>query len=120
MTEDQQELIAYPAMNKLDATNNYSLELSMDALCVLHLCAPNDEDGNPVRCYVALGENNRFLGAWDEGYEGYRATPESIRKLTVSSFRVNCSAAEVNMHLRWMEELTIDPTYFHNIPLIPD
>ena len=75
------------------------------ALCVLRLCAPNDINGNPVRCYVALGENNHFLGAWDEGYAGHNATPKSIRELTVYSFRINCSADEVEFHLKWHDEL---------------
>ena len=81
---------------------------SEPCLVVLHLCAPNDRNGNPVRCYVALGENGHFLGAWDEGYLGYNATPESIRMQTVHSFRVNVTAKEVAFHLKWHNELA-DP-----------
>ena len=79
--------------------------MTQPCLVVLHLCAPNDSNGNPVRCYVALGENAHFLGAWDEGYLGYNATPESIRTQTVHSFRINCSPKEVRMHLKWHDEL---------------
>lgn len=78
---------------------------SPTCLTVLRLIAPNDCDGNPMRCYVALGENNRFLGAWKEGYEGYNATPSCIRELTANSFRISCSAEEVIYHLNWHDQL---------------
>ena len=72
---------------------------------VLHVCAPQDIDGNPCCCYVALGENNRFLGAWAEGYSAHNAVPKSIRYLAVSAFRIDATPQQVEAYIKWHDDL---------------
>jgi hypothetical protein len=72
---------------------------------VLHVCAPNDIDGNPCRCYVALGENNRFLGAWPETYAAHNSVPSSIRHLAVSAFHIEAPAKQVEAYIEWHDGL---------------
>jgi len=44
------------------------------------LAAPNDNNGNPRRCYVLFNENGVAVGAWEEGYAGCHALPEHLRQ----------------------------------------
>ena len=68
-------------------------------LTAIHLCAKNDRNGNPRRCYVVLNEHGR-VGVVDEGYKGisglyakypelkgfypesFSTTPEQYQELT--------------------------------------
>lgn len=49
---------------------------------ILHLCASNDDNGNPRRCFVVLSADgfNHVVGVYDEGYLSFRAVPEKYRK----------------------------------------
>ena len=38
---------------------------------VLHLCAPNDTNGNPRRCYVVQSRDGVLYKVIDEGYGGW-------------------------------------------------
>jgi hypothetical protein len=61
---------------------------------VLHLCAPNDRNGNPNRAFVAF-ERNALRGFWAEGYSGCHAVPDQIRELAAFAPRINVSAREL-------------------------
>jgi len=40
---------------------------------VLHLCAENDVNGNPRRCYVVIGPDGAVVAVHDEGHIGHHA-----------------------------------------------
>lgn len=61
---------------------------------VLHLCAPNDRNGNPSRAYVAFSRH-ALRGYWAEGYSGCHAVPEELRELASFAPRINVSAKEL-------------------------
>lgn len=70
-------------------------EISLSGVtAVLHLCAPNDRNGNPNRAYVAF-ERSALRGFWAEGYSGHNAVPESLRELAAFAPRINVSACEL-------------------------
>ena len=47
---------------------------------IVHLCAFNDENGNPRRCYVLYTAEGNVADVWDEGYGGVWSVPEPYRK----------------------------------------
>ena len=57
---------------------------------ILHLCAPNDGNGNPRRCYV-LFTDGRPTHAWDEGYAGSHTVPLQWRALANIAWRIDCT-----------------------------
>ena len=80
----------------------------MKAVAILHLCADNDLNGNPQRCYVALGKNNRFLGAYDEGYMGHNAVPKEMRDLAKTALRIPSTIELYEHFLAWNDQLLED------------
>lgn len=58
---------------------------------MVHLCADNDENGNPQRGYMALvdkGESGRIYQMfWDEGYQGHHAVPQELREAAYQAVR---------------------------------
>lgn len=64
---------------------------------VIHLCAPNDRNGNPNRAYVGF-EGSALRGFWPEGYSGHHAVPEQLRELASFVPRINVTAKELK---RW-------------------
>ena len=91
----------------------------MKAAAVIHLCATNDTNGNPRRCYVALSENGIFLGAFDEGYAGYLAVPKELQKQAQYALRIEVSGDEVEKFLAWHDDLA-EQAYQESNVLIPD
>ena len=80
----------------------------MKAVAILHLCAENDHLGNPQRCYVVLGENNRFLGAYDEGYGAHYTLPVEIRDLAKCALCISCTVEVYEEFLAWSDQLLED------------
>lgn len=68
---------------------------------VLHLCAPNDRNGNPRRAFVVLFDDG-VHAYFDEGYAGAAALPADYRPCV--SWTVNVSAGELR---RWQRESTV-------------
>jgi hypothetical protein len=60
------------------------------------MCANNDYYGNPQRLYVMSDDEGKFIAAWDEGYEGHHAVPESLRNEAYSSQRFDISVTKYN------------------------
>jgi hypothetical protein len=57
-----------------------------------HVCAPNDRNGNPRRCYLVRHmPTGWILAAYDEGYDGYSATPDAIRRESAAGLCFNVS-----------------------------
>lgn len=48
---------------------------------VLHLCAPNDTNGNPRRVFVTIDDDGLITGRYDEGYLGSSAVPQPYQKV---------------------------------------
>lgn len=46
-------------------------------LLAIHLCAPNDTNGNPRRVYVLHDRAGSIVAAIDEGYSGHHAVKEA-------------------------------------------
>ena len=67
---------------------------------ILHMCANNDYYGNPQRLYVMSNDDGLFVKCWDEGYEGYNAVPEELRKEAYLAQRVNVSVTKYKQLLR--------------------
>ena len=67
-----------------------------------HMCAPNDENGNPQRLYAGCFEIKGIptIQCWDEGYLGHHAVPEEYREAAYAAERIEMS--EDQYHL-WME-----------------
>lgn len=81
-----------------------SIDLST-VTTVLHLAAPNDNNGNPRRVFLAFA-GSAFRGYWDEGYSGFHAMPPELRDLALSAPRINVSAAELKSWQRWAADLS--------------
>jgi hypothetical protein len=64
------------------------------------MCAKNDYNGNPQRLYVMSDDEGKFIAAWDEGYEGYNAVPESLRNEAHLAQRFNVSVTKYKKLLR--------------------
>jgi hypothetical protein len=71
---------------------------------MLHVCAPNDTNGNPRRVYVHIVNDkvrgSIVAGAWDEGYEGYKAVPEAYRTMASYSHSVKVSPTEYRAYVK--------------------
>lgn len=71
----------------------------------LHLAAPNTPNGNPNRVYVAIDVVfGDVVGAWDEGYRGTDAIPDSFKGAgfygTSSPLRISVSSSEAKGFLK--------------------
>lgn len=85
-------------------------------MIALHICGPNDANGNPQRAYALLDEDDgcaNVIAVVDEGYEGERAIVRrypSATSANLLSTRINVSAAE---YRRW---LALDPNFARTQP----
>lgn len=76
----------------------------MKGAVAVHICAPNDVNGNPQRCFAVL-QGEDVLAVIDEGYEGegalrgLRASLRASHYIPVSPHRVNVSVTE---YKRWL------------------
>lgn len=68
---------------------------------VLHLCAPNDRNGDPRRAFVVLFDDGAHA-YFAEGYAGATALPADYRPCV--SWTVNVSAGEL---WRWKRGATV-------------
>jgi len=68
-------------------------EFKKNGAKIVHVCAENDINGNPQRLYYDLNKNKSY----DEGYAGFHAVPEHLRK--------DASEAEFNFKLKVTAEL---------------
>ena len=78
---------------------------------IMHLCASNDINGNPQRCYVFANESGQFLAAWNESYKGSDAVPGIFRKDAYSASRSEITAREYKRLLKMLPS----PDYAHEI-----
>ncbi len=60
---------------------------------VIRLNAGNDMKGNPRRVYVAF-DGCDIAGAWNEGYAGFNAVPQELRKLAMEAATLATTATE--------------------------
>lgn len=73
-------------------------------MIAIHICAPNDENGNPQRCYAVVStrpeSNGTVLAVVDEGYEGEHALQQAgWERCGVAHERINVSVEE---YRRWL------------------
>lgn len=73
----------------------------------IHLCAPNDRNGNPNRGYVAFA-GQYFRGYWPESYAGYCSVPAELRELAYVAPRINVSADELRSWANCANDLIPD------------
>lgn len=71
---------------------------------VIRLSASNDCNGNPRRVYVAM-VGGYFIGAWDEGYDGYRSVPAFLLDKAKYCLTFSVTVDEYTRQLSWAEEL---------------
>ncbi len=79
--------------------------MSIHPIFILQLAAPHTPNGNPNRVYVAIDiVFGDIIGAWDEGYSGTAAIPDSFKGAgfygTSSPLRINVRASEAKDFLR--------------------
>jgi hypothetical protein len=67
---------------------------------IKHLCASNDLNGNPQRCYVLVDEDGEAMAAWDEGYMGSNAVPGVWRREAYSALRSEITVKEYKRLLK--------------------
>ena len=83
---------------------------------IVHLCAENDNNGNPQRVYVLKDEDGGYIAQWDEGYCGHHAVPGIWRESAYNADRISISVREYKRILRtiptfnWAYEV---PGYSH-------
>jgi len=66
----------------------------------LHLCAPNDRNGNPQRAYMVFADDGCHW-LYEEGYIGSHAVPEHHRERIAGRWtRINITQAEYRRILR--------------------
>jgi len=63
-------------------------EFKKNGARIVYVCAENDVNGNPQRLYYDISKNKSY----DEGYAGFHAVPEHLRK--------HASEAEFNFKLK--------------------
>lgn len=68
--------------------------------CIKHMCATNDENGNPRRVYALIDEEGYYLAAWNEGYSGHLAVPGVWRDKAYNAIRERISVREYNRIMR--------------------
>lgn len=75
-------------------------------LTAIHVCAPNDVNGNPQRCYVVVA-GEEIVAVVDEGYEGEAALREmrEADHVAVMPHRINVEPAEYERWIAIGEEL---------------
>ena len=56
---------------------------------LIHLAAPNDNNGNPRRCFVLFNDSGVAIAAYPEGYEGRQCLPEHLRKTLAPTINVS-------------------------------
>jgi hypothetical protein len=67
---------------------------------MIRLDAGHTTSGNPRRVFVGLSREGTITGAWDEGYSGWNAVPEKLRKLAQFAPRFDTTPSEYNSLLR--------------------
>lgn len=70
-------------------------------MLAIHICAPNDANGNPQRLFAVLS-GDEVIDVVDEGYLGEQALREAGHTCLVVNTRINVSAGE---YRRWLELL---------------
>ena len=63
---------------------------------LIHLCAPNDRNGNPRRLYLEFNDHGVAVRHWLEGYKGSHCVPAELRHAAATAPRINVAAAEFN------------------------
>ena len=70
---------------------------------IVYVCAENDINGNPQRLYYDIKNNKSY----DEGYMGYHAVPEHLRKYAYEA-EYNCKikiTAELYQELLVLDDI---------------
>jgi hypothetical protein len=68
-------------------------------MIAVHICAPNDVNGNPQRCFAVLDEHSEIAAVVDEGYEGEAALRSLGYEVELCQHRIEVSEAE---YMRWL------------------
>ena len=75
----------------------------MNPMCIQHLHAPHDLNGNPRRLYVVFDTNGSPIAAYDENYAGKNAIPPKYRNLPEIS-SLNITTKDYKDMLNWCED----------------
>lgn len=63
---------------------------------MIHLCAPNDVNGNPQRAWVQFNKLGGVVAFHDEGHSGCDAVPKELVFMQLAAPRINVSFSEWN------------------------
>ena len=78
-------------------------EFKKNGARIVYVCAENDVNGNPQRLYYDTSKNKSY----DEGYAGFHAVPEHLRKDAYEA-EFNCKlkvTAELYQELLVLDEI---------------
>lgn len=68
---------------------------------VIHLCAKNDRNGNPRRCYVVIRTDQTVLGVYREGYLGIHSVPPEYRDAASMALRIESTPSQIREIANW-------------------
>ena len=80
-------------------------EFKKNGARIVHVCAKNDINGNPQRLYFDVEK----IKPYDEGYLGYHAVPEHLRKEAYEAeynYKLNVSADFYN-ELLFLDDICV-------------
>ena len=63
---------------------------------LIHLCAPNDTQGNPRRSWILLNEHGLAVDCFDEGYSGLNAVPAELGQQRATAPSIRVAVRELN------------------------
>lgn len=73
---------------------------------LIHMCAQNDKNGNPRRCYVIYNAHNgTIFDVYDEGYSGIGAVPDEIRARALRLQPVQVTTAQYRIFMKFRKTL---------------
>ena len=67
---------------------------------ILHVCAPNDTNGNPRRLYYVTDLETGKVTAYDEEYRGRSAVPDEIQRSAIDGGSIDVPVSEYRFILK--------------------
>ena len=61
---------------------------------IIFIKSTNDQDGNPRRAWIELDDNGAKKKVFEQGYMGFNAVPERIRKQAKDCLEIRVSIKE--------------------------
>jgi hypothetical protein len=83
-----------------------------DASHMIHLCAPNDSNGNPQRAWAQYDWCGVLVGWFEEGYSGVGAVPNELDAQRLAAPSIRVTTKEWLTWKRAYEDMQRDKEYY--------